>query len=39
MTNSIAVKVWGEFALFTRPELSVERISYPVMTPSAARQT
>jgi CRISPR-associated protein Cas5d len=34
---AVAVKVWGEFALFTRPELSVERISYPVMTPSAAR--
>jgi CRISPR-associated protein Cas5d len=33
----VAVKVWGEFALFTRPELSVERISYPMMTPSAAR--
>ena len=33
----VAVKVWGEFALFTRPELSVERVSYPVMTPSAAR--
>src|SRR5215207_4394056 len=33
----VTVKVWGEFALFTRPELSVERISYPFMTPSAAR--
>jgi CRISPR-associated protein Cas5d len=33
----VAVKVWGEFALFSRPELSVERISYPFMTPSAAR--
>jgi CRISPR-associated protein Cas5d len=31
------VKVWGEFALFTRPELKVERLSYPLMTPSAAR--
>jgi CRISPR-associated protein Cas5d len=29
--------VWGEFALFTRPELKVERLSYPIMTPSAAR--
>jgi CRISPR-associated protein Cas5d len=28
--------VWGEAALFTRPELKVERVSYPVMTPSAA---
>jgi CRISPR-associated protein Cas5d len=33
----VAVKVWGEFALFSRPELSVERISYPLLTPSAAR--
>jgi CRISPR-associated protein Cas5d len=35
--QTIAVKVWGEFALFSRPELSVERISYPVLTPSSAR--
>ncbi|KPD01736.1 CRISPR-associated protein Cas5 [Geobacillus sp. BCO2] len=27
----------GEYACFTRPEFKVERISYPVMTPSAAR--
>jgi CRISPR-associated protein Cas5d len=33
----VSVKVWGEFALFTRPELKVERLSYPIMTPSAAR--
>jgi CRISPR-associated protein Cas5d len=31
------VQVWGEFACFTRPEMKVERVSYPVMTPSAAR--
>ena len=31
------VKVWGEFACFTRPEMKVERVTYPVMTPSAAR--
>lgn len=31
------VKVWGDFACFTRPEMKVERVSYPVMTPSAAR--
>ncbi len=31
------IEVWGEFACFTRPELKVERFSYPVMTPSAAR--
>lgn len=34
---AVSVKVWGEYACFTRPELSVERISYPMMTPSAAR--
>ncbi|MSQ35463.1 MAG: type I-C CRISPR-associated protein Cas5 [Dehalococcoidia bacterium] len=33
----LAVRVWGEFACFTRPEMKVERVSYPVMTPSAAR--
>lgn len=37
MASTVSVKVWGEFALFTRPELSVERISYQCMTPSAAR--
>jgi len=35
--SQLSVKVWGEFACFTRPELKVERVSYPVMTPSAAR--
>ena len=33
----VEVKVWGDFACFTRPELKVERVSYEVMTPSAAR--
>jgi CRISPR-associated protein Cas5d len=33
----LAVKVWGDLACFTRPELKVERVSYEVMTPSAAR--
>jgi CRISPR-associated protein Cas5d len=32
----VVVQVWGHGALFTRPELKVERVSYPVMTPSAA---
>lgn len=32
----LVVQVWGPAALFTRPELKVERVSYPVMTPSAA---
>lgn len=31
------VKVWGDFACFTRPEAKVERVSYPIITPSAAR--
>jgi len=34
---SLEVKVWGEFACFTRPEMKAERVSYEVMTPSAAR--
>jgi len=33
----LAVRVWGELACFTRPEMKVERVTYPVMTPSAAR--
>jgi CRISPR-associated protein Cas5d len=33
----LEVKVWGEFACFTRPEFGAERVSYEVMTPSAAR--
>lgn len=33
----VTVRVWGDFACFTRPEMKVERVSYPVMTPSAAR--
>jgi CRISPR-associated protein Cas5d len=33
----LEVKVWGDSACFTRPEMKVERVSYPVMTPSAAR--
>ncbi len=35
--QNIRVRVSGEFACFTRPEAKVERFSYPVMTPSAAR--
>lgn len=31
------LKVWGENACFTRPEMKVERVSYDVITPSAAR--
>ena len=31
------IEVWGDFALFTRPEMKVERVSYPAITPSACR--
>lgn len=34
---AIKVEVWGDYALFTRPEMKTERVSYDVMTPSAAR--
>ncbi|MEO5357294.1 MAG: type I-C CRISPR-associated protein Cas5c [Nitrospirae bacterium YQR-1] len=35
--REVRVKVKGDFALFTRPDLKVERMTYPCMTPSAAR--
>lgn len=34
---SISIEVWGDYACFSRPELKTERVSYDVMTPSAAR--
>ena len=34
---SFSIEVWGEYACFSRPEMKVERVSYDVMTPSAAR--
>ena len=37
MGMGVKIRVWGDFALFSRPELKVERCSYDVMTPSAAR--
>lgn len=37
MAFGIRLQVWGQFGLFTRPEMKVERVSYDVMTPSAAR--
>lgn len=37
MSKGIKLHVWGEYALFTRPEMKAERVSYDVMTPSAAR--
>ncbi|NWG40102.1 MAG: type I-C CRISPR-associated protein Cas5 [Hydrogenophilaceae bacterium] len=36
-TGKIRLRVWGEYACFSRPEFKVERVSYPVITPSAAR--
>lgn len=35
--KEFCIEVWGDYACFTRPELKVERVSYDVMTPSAAR--
>lgn len=37
MAYGVKLHVWGEYACFTRPEMKVERVSYDVMTPSAAR--
>jgi CRISPR-associated protein Cas5d len=35
--KGFCLEVWGEYACFTRPEMKVERVSYDVITPSAAR--
>jgi len=37
VSYGIKLRVKGDYALFTRPEMKVERVSYDVMTPSAAR--
>ena len=37
MSHGVKVRVWGELALFSRPEMKVERCSYDLLTPSAAR--
>lgn len=37
MSYGVKLKVWGDYACFTRPEMKVERVSYDVMTPSSAR--
>lgn len=37
MSERQILETWGDFACFSRPELKVERFSYPVITPSAAR--
>src|SRR5215472_14281089 len=37
MAYGVKVHCWGDLACFTRPEMKVERVSYDVITPSAAR--
>jgi CRISPR-associated protein Cas5d len=37
MAQGVKLHVWGDRACFTRPEMKVERVSYDVITPSAAR--
>lgn len=37
MAKGFCLEVWGDYACFTRPEMKVERVSYDVITPSAAR--
>lgn len=37
MNLPIRMEVWGEYACYTRPEMKVERVSYDIPTPSAAR--
>jgi CRISPR-associated protein Cas5d len=37
MAYGVKLRVWGDYASFNRPEMKVERVSYDVMTPSAAR--
>jgi CRISPR-associated protein Cas5d len=37
MSYGIKLHVWGDHACFTRPEMKAERVSYDVITPSAAR--
>lgn len=34
---TVSLRDWGDYACFSRPEFKVERVSYPVITPSAAR--
>ena len=37
MNYGVKIECWGPYACFTRPEMKAERVSYDVMTPSAAR--
>lgn len=34
---TVSIRVWGDFACFTRPEMKTERVGYALPTPSAAR--
>lgn len=34
---AVQIEVWGDYACFSRPEMKVERVSYDIITPSAAR--
>ena len=34
---AVSLEVWGDYACFSRPEMKVERVSYDIITPSAAR--
>ncbi len=37
LAYGIQIEAWGKYALFSRPEMKTERVSYDVITPSAAR--
>src|SRR5690606_7926793 len=37
MSHGVRLRVWGATAMFARPEMKVERVSYDAITPSAAR--
>ena len=37
MGYGVKFRVWGDYALFSRPELKVERVSYDMITPTAAK--
>lgn len=37
MSYGVKLRIWGAYACYTRPEMKVERVSYDVITPSAAR--
>lgn len=37
MRKTFCLHVWGDYACFTRPEMKIERVSYEIITPSAAR--